>query len=86
MTIDPRWSFYLSLSLAVLGFLSGAGGQFTDIGLDPIHVKALLALVALVIGVGNAVNAVFAAIPSSDRHTGFYLGPGPVNPPDPPKP
>jgi len=81
MTIDPRWSFWLSITLAVLGFLSGAGGQFTDLGLDPIKVKALLALIALVIGVGNAINAVFAAIPSKDRTTGFYLGPKTDTPP-----
>jgi hypothetical protein len=75
MTIDPRWSFYLSLSLAVVGFLSGAGSQFTDLGLPAPTVKAILAVCALVMGVGNAVNAVLAAIPSKDSKTGFYLAP-----------
>lgn len=75
MTVDPRWSFYLSLSLAVLAFLSGAGSQFTDLGLAPTAVKAILAGIALVLGVGNAINAVLAAIPSKDAKTGFYLGP-----------
>jgi hypothetical protein len=75
MTIDPRFSFWLSITLAVLGFLSGAGGQFTDLGLDAVKVKALLALIALIIGVGNALNAVLAAIPSKPGNPNFYLGP-----------
>lgn len=75
MTIDPRFSFWLSIGLAVMGFLSGAGGQFTDLGLEPVKVKALLALIALFIGVGNAVNAVLAAIPSKPGSPNFYLGP-----------
>lgn len=82
MTIDPRWSIFLSLGLAILGFLAGAGSQFTDLGLDPKVVKAVLALVTLLMGIGNAVNAVLGAIPSASGSTkGFYLGPK-----DPPKP
>jgi len=82
MTIDPRVSFYLSISLAVLGFLGGAGAQFTDLGLSPGEVKAILAGDALIVGVGNAINAVLAAIPSAPGQTkGFYLGPK-----EPPKP
>jgi hypothetical protein len=81
MTVDPRWSFYLSLSLAIFGFLAGAGGQFTDLGLDPKIVKGVLALITLMIGVGNAINAVLAAIPSKTGSTGFYLGPKPADPP-----
>lgn len=83
MTIDPRWSFYLSLTLAILGFLGGAGAQFVDLGLRAGTVKAILAGVTLLLGVGNAINAVLAAIPSKDPHTGFYLGPS--NPPQPPQ-
>ena len=81
MTLDPRWSIFLSLFLAVLGVFAGAGSQFTDLGLDPVKVKALLALITLLIGVGNAVNAVLGAIPSKDKTTGFYLGPKPQDPP-----
>lgn len=82
MTIDPRWSFWLSLVLAICGFLGGASTQFTDLGLAPTTVKAILALLALLLGVGNAVNAVLAAIPSAAGQTkGFYLGPK-----EPPKP
>lgn len=75
MTIDPRWSIFLSLTLAVLGVLAGAGSQLTDLGLDPKQVKAALALITLLMGVGNAVNAVLGAIPSKDARTGFYLAP-----------
>lgn len=78
MTIDPRWSFWLSIALATLAFLSGASSQFTDLGLEPTQVRAVLALITILLGVGNAVNAVLAAIPSkSDPESlnKFYLGP-----------
>lgn len=81
MTVDPRYSFYLSLLLAIGGFLGGAGSQFADLGLDVHTVKAILAVIALVLGVGNALNAVLAAIPSAAGQTkGFYLGPKPADP------
>lgn len=73
MTIDPRFSFYLSLALAILGFLAGASAQFADLGLSAITTKAILAALTLCLGVGNAINAVLAAIPSKDAKTGFYL-------------
>jgi len=76
MTLDPRWSVWLSIALAVLAFLSGAGAQLTDLGLSPGEVKAVLAAIALTLGVGNAINAVLAAIPSKPGDTSkFYLGP-----------
>ena len=78
MTIDPRWSFYLSLFLAILGFLSGAGSTITDLGLSTVQVKAILAGVTLLLGIGNAINAVLAAIPSKntpEAAKAFYLGP-----------
>jgi len=86
MTVDPRWSFWLSMSLAVCGFLAGAGSQFTDLGLSPTIVKAALALITLTMGIGNAVNAVLAAIPSKDAQKGFYLGPKTTTPPTGPTP
>lgn len=79
MTVDPRWSIFLSLGLAILGFLAGAGSQFTDLGLDPHTVKALLSLCTLLLGIGNAVNAVLAGIPSKDNQTGFIVK-GPPKP------
>jgi hypothetical protein len=82
MTIDPRWSIFLSLSLATLAFLAGAGSQFTDLGLDPTIVKAVLAFITILLGIGNAVNAVLGAIPSkTGSAVGFYLGPKPADPP-----
>ena len=76
MTIDPRWSFFLSLVLAICGVVAGASGALTDLGLDPKQVKAILAIVTLLMGAGNAINAVLAAIPSASGQTkGFYLGP-----------
>jgi hypothetical protein len=78
MQIDPRYSVFLSLGLAILAFLAGAGSQFTDLGLEPATVKKILALVTLSIGVGNAVNAVLGAIPSKpgpEAAKSFYLGP-----------
>ncbi len=79
MTLDPRWSIFLSLSLAILAFLSGAGASLTDLGLQPPQVKALLALITLLLGVGNAVLAVLTGIPSKDNTTGFLVK-GPPKP------
>lgn len=73
MTLDPRWSMFLSLGLAILGFLAGAGSQFTDLGMSPTAVKAALSLCTLLLGIGNAVNAVLAGIPSKDATTGFLV-------------
>lgn len=76
MTIDPRIGMWLSVVLAIMGFLGGAGSQFTDLGLSPGTVKALLAGDALLLGVGNAVNAVLHAIPSKQGAANeFPLGP-----------
>lgn len=76
MTIDPRVSFWFCVVLAVLGFLVGAGAEFADLGFSPATVKAILAADSLILGVGNAVNAVLHAIPSKPgATTEFYLGP-----------
>lgn len=80
MTLDPRWSIVLSLVLAILGFLAGAGSQFADLGLQPETVKALQALILLILGVGNAVNAVLTGIPSKDNTTGFIVKGPPKQP------
>lgn len=71
--------------LAIFAFLGGASAEFTDLGLGEHTVKALLAGDALLLGIGNAINAVLGAIPSASGQTkGFYLGPKPAQP-DPPK-
>jgi hypothetical protein len=83
MTLDPRWSIFLSLALAILAFLGGAGTSFVGLGLTPGEVKAILAWDTLLLGIGNSVNAVLGAIPSkTGSSAGFYLGP---KPPEPPK-
>lgn len=60
-TIDLKWVLFLSMFLAVLGFLVGAGAQFTDLGLTAAQVKAIIALCVLLLGMGNAVNSVLVA-------------------------
>lgn len=78
MTVDPRISFWLSIALALLAVLAGAGSQYADLGLDPNTIKRILAVFGLLMAMGNALNAVLAAIPSkSDPESlkKFYLGP-----------
>ena len=82
MTIDPRWSIFLSLTLAILAFLASSGAAFTDLGLSAVEVKRIAAMITLLLGVGNSVNAVLGAIPSkTGQSAGFYLGPKPADPP-----
>ena len=73
MTLDPRWSIFLSLFLAICGVLAGSSGTLSDLGLDPHQAKAIIAVVTLFMGIGNAVNAVLAGIPSKDSTTGFIV-------------
>lgn len=80
MTVDPRYSFWLSVFLAVLGVLAGSATQFSNLGLSAHTVQAILAIIVLLNGVGNAVNAILAAIPSRDTNDPaeakkFLLGP-----------
>ena len=82
MTLDPRWSIFLSLFLAILGVLGGSAAQFTDLGLQPTQTKAILAIITMCLGIGNAINAVLGMVPSASGQTkGFYLGPKPNDPP-----
>jgi hypothetical protein len=73
MTIDPRWSIFLSAALAILAFLSGATAAFADLGLSPGEVKAVVAADTLLLGIGNCINTVLAGIPSKDNQTGFIV-------------
>jgi hypothetical protein len=75
MTVDPRWSFFLSLFISILNFIAGSTPQFTDLGFEATTVKFVLALVALITGVLSLINTALAAIPSKDAHTGFFLAP-----------
>jgi len=84
MTIDPRWSFFLSLGIAILNFLAGSTTQFVALGLNTATVNAILASVTLVTGVLSLINTALAAIPSRTGQTaGFYLGPKSSEPPRP---
>lgn len=75
MTIDPRVGFYLSIFLAVVGFLAGAGTQLTTL-FGEHTANVVLAVVVLILGMGNAVNAVLHAIPSKPGAANeFPLGP-----------
>jgi hypothetical protein len=80
MTLDPRWSIFLSVGLAVLAYLNGAGALLTDLGMSATQVKVTMALISLVLGLGNTINAVLTGIPSKDNQTGFIVK-GPGNPP-----
>ena len=73
MTLDPRWSIFLSLFLAIFGVLAGSASQFTDLGFDVHTVKAIQAGIILLLGIGNAVNTVLTGIPSKDNTTGFMV-------------
>jgi hypothetical protein len=78
VTIDPRWSFFLSLFISVLNFFAGSAAQFTDLGMEQSTVKFILAAIALVTGVLSLINTALAAIPSRDTPDAaksFYLGP-----------
>lgn len=61
MTVDLKWVLFLSMFLAVLGFLVGAGSQFTDLGMSAAEVKAAIALCVILLGMGNAINSVLVA-------------------------
>lgn len=75
MTIDPRIGLYLSVLMAMLAFIVGAGATLTDL-FGPETTKIVLAISTLVLGVGNAVNAVLHAIPSKPGAASeFPLGP-----------
>ena len=75
MTIDPRIGMWLSIGLAVIGFLSGAGTQLTAIfGAQATNI--ILATSVLLMGLGNAVNAVLHMIPAGqNKQNEFPLGP-----------
>jgi hypothetical protein len=75
MTVDPRIGMWLSIALAIIGFLSGAGTQLTAI-FGPNATNIILASSVLLMGLGNAVNAVLHMIPSGpNKSSEFPLGP-----------
>jgi hypothetical protein len=75
VTIDPRVGLYLSIVLAVIGFIASAGTQLTTLFGAPAS-NMILSSAVLLLGVGNAVNAVLHAIPSKPGAVNeFPLGP-----------
>lgn len=85
MTIDPRVGFWLSISLAVIGVLAAGTTQLTTI-FGEHTANIILACSALVLGAGNAVNAILHAIPSGNSPADaakFILGPQSPQPPTP---
>lgn len=79
MTIDPRWATFLTLFIAVLNFLTGAGTQFTDLGMSAAQLKATMALITLLAGILGLINTILVGIPSKDNTTGFLVK-GPPKP------
>jgi hypothetical protein len=78
MTVDPRWSFFLSLFISILNFLAGSTTQFAALGWSTASINVILALVTLVTGVLSLINTALAAIPSKntpEAAKSFYLGP-----------
>ena len=79
MIIDPRVGFWLSIALAVIGVLAASTTQLTTI-FGEHAANIVLAVSALILAAGNAVNAILHAIPSERPSTTidankFMLGP-----------
>jgi hypothetical protein len=82
MTLDPRISFWFSLIAALVSGLLAAGAEFTDIfGADTG--KKILAVLAIVNTMVNALNAALHMIPSKNTpedSNKFLLGPAAAQP------
>ena len=77
MTISPKVGMWLSIVLAIISYLAGAGSLLTTIFGEHTTV-ILLACMTLVLGAGNTVNAVLHMIPSASGPVAaaqFPLGP-----------
>ncbi len=79
MTLDPRWSIFLGLALALMGYFAGIAGLLTDAGWDPVLVKHVLSYTLILFGALNTVQAFISGVPSKNSTTGFI-----VSPPKPP--
>jgi hypothetical protein len=63
MTIDPRVGMWLSIVLTTIAVLTTAGTQLTTL-FGQSAATLILAACVILMGIGNAVNAVLHAIPS----------------------
>ena len=61
MQVNLKWVLIVSIILSVLGYLVGIGAQLTDLGLSDHEVKAIIAIFAILLGVGNSINTVLVA-------------------------
>lgn len=75
MTLDPRWAIGLSLVISFWNFFTSYSG-LSDLGIDPVTLKHIVAWGGLIIGFAGIANAMLAGIPSKDNKTGFiFKGP-----------
>ena len=75
MTLDPRWGFWFSIALAIVGATAGATTQMTDLFGAHAATKIISTCVWL-LSVGAGINAVLHAIPSKQGAANeFPLGP-----------
>ena len=77
MTISPKYGMWLSIILAIIGVMAGASTQLTTI-FGEHTANIILAVAVLLLGAGNAVNAVLHMIPSASTPAAlaqFPLGP-----------
>lgn len=79
MTIDPRWSIFLAIGIALLNYFVGASALLIDAGANAAMVKQWLAVMNLTNGALTTILAVLTGIPSKDNTTGFLVK-GPPKP------
>ena len=80
-TLDPRFSIFLSIGLAAIGFMV-ALPDWSGSGIDPATVKHIVWWGGVVGGIGNIINAALAGVPSKNNYTGFIIkAPGAQPPP-----
>jgi len=64
MTVDPRYGFYLSIALALLGVFTTSTTQLATV-FGQHTTDIIVALSMLTLTAGNAVSAILHAMPSS---------------------
>ena len=75
MTLDPRIGVYFSIGAAIISVLLLCGAEFTTL-FGTVSTEKLLAALAIVNAVVNAINGVLHMIPSKPNATNeFPLGP-----------
>ena len=80
MTLTPKVGIYFSIFLAIAGCIAGLGASFADLGLSPAEVKGILAGDAIILSIGNAINAALHMIPASTPPTTTVANQFPLGP------